>query len=305
MNNLAKLSTLLVLFLFFPVFCSFSQVGINSGNTEPDPTAGLDVNFADKGFLLPRLTQEQILAISDPANGLIVFCKTDNRLYVYISAALAWRELPFGVNMIGAPFPCGINITINHVAGNVAPVNKTVTYGTATGIPGETAKCWIDRNLGASQQATAVNDATEGSAGWYWQFNLKQGYKHDGANRTPFTTWISSISENSDWTAVNDPCSIELGSPWRIPTYTEWNNVYNTGDWENWNGPWNSGLNLHAAGYLDYSDGSMDFRGIYAGYWSSTQFSTTTGWDVGFHIEGSTMYSDSKAVGLTLRCLRE
>ena len=88
---------------------------------------------------------------------------------------------------------CG-SITINHVAGTVAPVTKTVTYGTVTNIPGEPAKCWITRNLGASQQATAVNDNTEPSAGWYWQFNKKQGYKHDGTTRTPSTTWIASIN---------------------------------------------------------------------------------------------------------------
>jgi len=98
---------------------------------------------------------------------------------------------------------CGdSSITINHVAGTVAPVNKTVTYGTVTNIPGETSKCWITSNLGAEHQADSVNDATEASAGWYWQFNRKQGYKHDGTTRTPNTTWISSISESSDWTAA-------------------------------------------------------------------------------------------------------
>ena len=115
---------------------------------------------------------------------------------------------------------------INHVAsGGVAPVDKTVTYGTVTNIPGETSKCWITSNLGADHQATAVNDATEASAGWYWQFNRMQGYKHDGTTRTPNTTWITSINENLDWQAANDPCALELGNGWRIPTYTEWTNV--------------------------------------------------------------------------------
>ena len=78
-------------------------------------------------------------------------------------------------------------LTINHVEGVVAPVTKTTTYGTVTNIPGELTKCWITSNLGSDQQATAVNDATEASAGWYWQFNRKQGYKHDGSTRTPNT----------------------------------------------------------------------------------------------------------------------
>ncbi len=134
------------------------------------------------------------------------------------------------------------------MAGAVAPVAKSVTYGTVTNIPGEPSKCWITSNLGASQQATAVNDATEASAGWYWQFNRKQGYKHDGTTRTPNTTWIGSISETSDWVTANDPCTIELGSGWRIPTSTEWTNVDASGGWTDRNGPWTSGLKLHPAG---------------------------------------------------------
>ena len=62
------------------------------------------------------------------------------------------------------------------------------------------------------QDDTLVNDATEASAGWYWQFNLKQGFKHDGSSRTPYTTWINSINENTDWNSANDPCVIELGT---------------------------------------------------------------------------------------------
>ncbi len=72
-----------------------------------------------------------------------------------------------------ACFPCGDSITVNHTAGVVAPVSKTVTYHTVTNIPGELSKCWINSNLGADHQAIAVNDAAEASAGWYWQFNRK------------------------------------------------------------------------------------------------------------------------------------
>ncbi|MCX6278274.1 MAG: hypothetical protein NT004_09275, partial [Bacteroidetes bacterium] len=65
----------------------------------------------------------------------------------------------------GTSGPCGQPFTISHVAGAVAPVSKTVVYGTVTGIPGEAAKCWITSNLGSDHQATAVSDATEPSAG--------------------------------------------------------------------------------------------------------------------------------------------
>ena len=114
------------------------------------------------------------------------------------------------------------------MAGVVAPVSKTVVYGTVTGIPGEAAKCWITSNLGSDHQAIAVNDVTEPSAGWYWQFNRKQGYKQIWAAAIPAWT-ITNINESSNWITANDPCNLELGTAWRIPTYTEWYNVDYTG----------------------------------------------------------------------------
>jgi hypothetical protein len=201
---------------------------------------------------------------------------------------------------------CGTPFTTSHVAGAVAPVTKTTVYGTVTNIPGELTKCWITSNLGSDHQAVAVDDSTEASAGWYWQFNRKQGYKHTGTTRTPNTTWISSINENSDWLAANDPCTLLLGAPWRIPTYIEWWNVDNTGGWTNWNGPWGSGLKLHAAGYLYTSNGSLYLRGSYGNYWSSTQGASSNGWHLYFYSGDSNMYDFSnKANGCSVRCLRD
>ena len=199
---------------------------------------------------------------------------------------------------------CGTSITINHVAGAVAPVTKTTTYFTDTNIPGELTKCWITSNLGSDHQATSVSDNTEASAGWYWQFNRKQGYKHDGSTRTPNTTWTSSISETSDWLIANDPCNIEIGGTWRIPTYTEWYNVSYTGGWTSWAGPWNSGLKLHAAGDLT-SDGSLNNRGSYGYYWSSAQYDATSGRKLYFNSGSSYMNTSSKAYGFSVRCVRD
>ena len=207
--------------------------------------------------------------------------------------------------MVQPVFSCGSSITINHVAGAVAPVNKTVTYGTVNNVTGEPAKCWITSNLGADHQATALlTDATEASAGWYWQFNRKQGYKHDGATLTPSWT-ITSISENSDWLIENDPCKLELGQPWHMPTYTEWFNVDNSGGWSNWYGPWNSGLKLHGAGYLNYSDGALLNRGSYGVYWTGMQSVMTSGSYLYFYLGACEMGSGNKAGGFSVRCLRD
>jgi hypothetical protein len=158
-------------FFAIPSFYTFGQVGINSNLSEPDPSAGLDVNFTDKGILFPRLSQTQIEAIINPANGLVVFCTTSNKFFSYISNVNKWKEIAFGSSGInpGGGWYCDDPITISHVAANgVAPVDKSVTYGTVTNIPGEPSKCWITSNLGSDHQALAIDDPTEASAGWYW-----------------------------------------------------------------------------------------------------------------------------------------
>ncbi len=205
---------------------------------------------------------------------------------------------------------CGLPLTINHLTtGGVAPANKTTTYGTVTNIPGEPSKCWITSNLGADHQATSVDDAAEASAGWYWQFNRKQGYKHDGVTRTPNTTWITNINENLDWEAINDPCALELSADWRIPTYTEWFNVDAAGNWTDWNGPWNSWLKLHAAGFLGGLNGLLYDRGSDGGSWSSQKsiepYSATFGFLLFFSGINSEMTRTSKAQGFSLRCLKD
>jgi len=230
----------------------------------------------------------------------------------------AYTRYAWAYNLCGNATPVSLNqtttacssscgsVTVNHIAGDIAPVAKTVTYGTVTNIPGETSKCWITSNLGADYQATAVDDATEASAGWYWQFNRKQGYKvTDAGTRTPNTNWITTISENSDWTAASDPCALTLGGSWRIPTKVEWTNVDVGGSWTDWLGPWNSGLKLHAAGYLFLSNGILHDRGIDGNYWSSNQTNANIGWYLNNISSLCDIITGDKEYGFTLRCIKE
>ncbi len=201
---------------------------------------------------------------------------------------------------------CGTSLPISHpVVAGVAPVSKIIIYGTVTNIAGEATKCWITSNLGADRQATAVSDATEASAGWYWQFNRRQGFKHDGTTRTPGTIWITTIIESSDWIAANDPCSLELGTSWRLPTSTEWTNVDATGNWTSWAGPWNSALKLHAAGCLVATDASLSYRGTSGFYQSSVQNDANYGRYLYFYSTSSVMNFNSKAYGFSVRCIRD
>ncbi|MDD7886278.1 sialate O-acetylesterase [Flavivirga sp. 57AJ16] len=55
---------------------SYAQISI--GTINPDPSAVLEVNSTTKGFLIPRMTKSQINNISNPTEGLMVYCTDCN-----------------------------------------------------------------------------------------------------------------------------------------------------------------------------------------------------------------------------------
>jgi hypothetical protein len=78
--------------LIFLVRFSFAQgIGINATGASPDPSAGLDVDFINKGFLAPRMTTQQRDSIHNPALGLQLFNITTNCLEIYI--APNWQNI--------------------------------------------------------------------------------------------------------------------------------------------------------------------------------------------------------------------
>lgn len=125
-----------VIAISFTAVTSFAQVGINSDNSAPDLSAMLDVKSYEKGVLLPRLTQTQVSQIADPADGLIVFCTTDSKVYIFLASFGQWKEIAIGAGFINLPFQCGQDLTINHLTtSGVSPVDKSTLYGTVTNIP--------------------------------------------------------------------------------------------------------------------------------------------------------------------------
>ncbi len=204
--------------------------------------------------------------------------------------------------VITTTYCCGGTLSINHTAGSVAPETKSVNYGTVASSLSGATKCWITQNLGADNQASSATDATDASAGWYWQFNRTQGRKPG-----PIPAWTtSSIVESLDWQAANDPCTIELGTGWRIPTYTEWLDVDANGSWNNRTDAYNSALKLHAGGYLDVpGNGPLLSRGDWGGFWSSTRYSDDFGRLMFIKSDYSQTTSNGKAFGYSLRCLRD
>ena len=199
--------------------------------------------------------------------------------------------------------PC-TNLIVNHITSRgVAPVAKTVTYNLAYSTITGTNKCWLLQNLGATNPPATATDNTEASAGWYWQFASKVGYRYT-TSRTPSTTYPNRTLLNVDWSPTEDPCTIELGTGWRLPTYAEWQAVELVTS--NLNALFNSALQMHAAGYLS-TGGAITERGSTVHYWSSVSYSTThaRAYVIPTLNGASTTSTNDKDAGFSVRCIRD
>ena len=118
--------------LFFTTTKLTAQnIGINATGAAPDNSAMLDIKSTDKGFLLPRMTTTQRIAIASPAMGLKVF-DTDTKSFWYFNGTV-WLESATG-SAINFWTKSGNNIFNNNSAnvgiGTSTPLEKlTVLSG--------------------------------------------------------------------------------------------------------------------------------------------------------------------------------
>ncbi len=78
--------TIWLLFFFFLTFIASAQIGI--GTVTPNASSILEISSTTQGMLAPRMTTAQRIAISAPADGLLVY-DTDLKSFYYYSAT-AW-----------------------------------------------------------------------------------------------------------------------------------------------------------------------------------------------------------------------
>ncbi|OQX00501.1 hypothetical protein BWK69_01250, partial [Candidatus Parcubacteria bacterium A4] len=121
---------------------------------------------------------------------------------------------------------------------------------------------------------------------------------------------------SSDWSSIDSSGAIRSAylaktdgtgicpTGFRVPTEAELTAERTSWSSNNSAGAFASPLKLTVAGNRNYGDGSLNDVGSYGSYWSSTvdgAYSRT----LVFYSGSAGMYSDSRALGLTVRCLKD
>ncbi|MGM0650959.1 MAG: hypothetical protein ACQES1_10700, partial [Bacteroidota bacterium] len=191
---------------------------------------------------------------------------------------------------------------------------------------------WMDRNLGASQQATSSTDYDAYGALFQWG-RLSDGHEcinwnsstgSDGAEQSNETLTTSSSDypghsdfilapdDPHDWrdpqnetlwqdvSGTNNPCP----SGYRIPTEAELTAEMNSWDSQDAAGANGSPLKFPVAGYRYYSDGSLDNTGSNGYYWSSTVDGTFARY-LFLNSSDADMYSNYRVYGRSVRCIKD
>lgn len=173
--------------------CAQNNVGIGLPN--PDASALLHLESFDKGFIAPRMTTIQRLAIVAPANGLLVYDISFDCFYYY-AAAGGWTSLCQLSGPTGATGPQG--------AQGVAGANGN---DGATGLPGSNGLNGNDGVTGAtgntgSPGLNGLNGSTgatgpAGVAGNPGINGLNGNTGATGVNGSPGATGINGLNGNT------------------------------------------------------------------------------------------------------------
>ena len=189
----------------------------------------------------------------------------------------------------------------------------------------------MDRNLGATQQATEYNDECAYGGLYQWGRSMDghecitwtsstAGTPVNGTTSTLSSTdnpghsnfitngssspydWLSPQNNNL-WqgvSGINNPCP----SGYRLPTEAEWE--AEKGSWSSQNaaGAFASPLKLPVAGYRSSSTGSLSIVGSNGIYWSSTVDGAYSRY-LRFTSSNAYMSSVSRAYGFSVRCIKD
>jgi uncharacterized protein (TIGR02145 family) len=295
---------------------------------------GVELNTTDKSFYIvvpPVAAGEYSVTIETATEGMM---KTPPASNTYNSLVRATITTMPSLDFVGSPqyiengVSYGFGITIGSTTW--APVNcGYAPYLSASdkGYPYGKLYQWGRKD----GQGYDSNDATYPSGANLVTGPVDLSVGQDIANAAKFYMntsspydWLSSKTDNlwntgtesSPTKTTNDPCP--LG--WRVPTYTELyaliGNADGKGKWTQKDGQYGrwfdgtqntnqtSGVFLPAAGYRGYAGSANNNRGVNSGYWSGTPVNDNA-WYLFFYSGYARMNRDSRAGGLSVRCVRD
>ena len=194
---------------------------------------------------------------------------------------------------------------------------SSVTYGTVTSDT-DPARTWLDKNLGATDVATAYNDSSAYGHLFQWG-RLDDGHqlRNSGTTQTQSDTddpgHSNFIYGSDDW---RNPANDDLwNSPdytnliasaksqgYRVPTETELNTERLSWSSNDRDGAYASPLKLTTGGYFYYNDAELYYVGERGKYWSST-VDTTDARSLFFYRVGAYMRSEGRANGFSVRLI--
>lgn len=207
----------------------YAQVSIGKTATVPHPSAMLDVSSNNKGFLPPQMIIDSLLAIENPAKGLMIFNLTGNRpVYYNGSRWMNFDNTP--VLNIGDDFQGGQIAYIDHTGRHglvIAKVDQaTVAYGCYNSVVATS----LNAGTGLANTIALVNNCPEtntpakicydltlnGYSDWYLPSsgdlialcsNIKSLSFASGA-----VYWTSSMRANDNTRAYHFTTNISTGS---------------------------------------------------------------------------------------------
>jgi hypothetical protein len=296
-----KQSLLFIALLMLYSKALIAQVGINTDNSTPNPSAMLDVQSTTKGMLIPRMTSALRAAIGSPVNGLMVY-QTDGVSGVYYYNGSVWQRIG-DADGSETKVTAGANVTVTGTGTLVSPYVINASGGGNSGhyigeLFGGGVVFWVDQTgnhglicsmidnstgiiiwtTGAYQSTTVP--APGALSDWNGQANTNAIIAQAGAGST-YATGLCDAYTNADY-------GTGVFSDWYLPSRGELNDL------------WNSIKAVQKA--LD-SDGNSATTAIAkAYYWSSTESSSTAAWGWNF-INGSAS-NVSKSSSYWVRAVR-
>jgi uncharacterized protein (TIGR02145 family) len=220
-------------------------------------------------------------------------------------------------------FTCGDDITFTYRG-------ASVTYGTISktyNIEGtDVTLCWFDRNLGATTDpASTATNTNEDLYGDMFQWGrLDDGHQDRGSTTTStlsttdipgHSDFITTTSHPDDWRngqnndlwqqdgiCINNPCP----TGWHVPTKAELQAEMDSWGEDNQDaaGAFASDLKWPVGGDRD-KDGELHSVGEYGYVWSSSVNNITDARLLTFNSSSASIYPDYRALGLSVRCVRD